>query len=50
MLLWTYTRHSRVGNEKPKKKVLGIFIGNFITYTRYFRVANEKRSLGAIAF
>ena len=31
-----------------KKKVLGIFIGNFETYTRYSQVADEKRSQGAI--
>ena len=35
---------------KSKKKVFGIYIGNYETYTRYFRVADEKRSQGAIAF
>ena len=32
---------------KSKKKVLGVYIGNFKTYTRFFRVADkeQKKSL-----
>ena len=30
---------------KSKKKVLGIYIGNFETYTRYFEVADKKKVL-----
>ena len=35
---------------KSKKKVLGVYIGNFATYTRNSEVTNEKKSLRAIAF
>ena len=31
---------------KSKKKVLGIYIGNFETCTRYSRVADEKKVPG----
>ena len=42
----TYARYSWVADEVQKKKVLGIYIGNYKTYTRYSRVADEKK--GAI--
>ena len=45
MWRWTYTRYSRVADEEQKKKVLGIYIGNFETYTKYSRDADEKKGL-----
>ena len=31
---------------KSKKKVLGVYIGNFETYTRFSEIAAEKKVLG----
>ena len=39
----TYTRYSRVVDEKQKKKVLGVFNSIFETYTRYSGVADEEQ-------
>ena len=38
--------------KKSKKKILGVYIGNFETYSRYSRVADEeqKKDIGVIAF
>ena len=36
----TYTRYSRVADEEQKKKVSGVYIGNFETYTRCSEVAD----------
>ena len=40
-----YTIYSQVADEEQKKKVLGVYIGNFETYTRYSEVADEKKGL-----
>ena len=46
MWRWTYTRYYQVADEERKKKVLGVYIGNFETYTRYSEVADEKKVFG----
>ena len=35
---------------KSKKKVLGVYVGNFETYTRYSEVADKEKVLRATAF
>ena len=44
MWRWTYTRYSRVADEK--KKVLCVLISNYKTYTRYSWVADDKQKKG----
>ena len=46
---WTYTRYSRVADEREKISLRGI-ISNSEIYTRYSGVENEKRGLRGNSF